>query len=76
MANLRPKMPDLRIFVLEFENTIVIFGICILGFVLLQNLVQKLNSLSLRLKVPDLGILGLKFQNILVIFEISTLEFA
>ena len=31
--NLEPKMLDLRIFVLKFENAIVIFGICTLKFV-------------------------------------------
>ena len=34
-------MPNLRIFGLEFENTIVIFEISVLEFVLLQSLVQK-----------------------------------
>ena len=50
-------MPDLRIFELEFENTIVIFKITVLKFVLLQNLVQKKNSLNLEPKIPDLSIL-------------------
>ena len=34
-------MPNLCIFGLEFENTIVIFEISVLEFVLLQSLVQK-----------------------------------
>ena len=34
-------MPDLHIFGLEFENTIVIFEISALEFVLLQSLEQK-----------------------------------
>ena len=34
-------MLNLRIFGLEFENTIVIFKISVLQFVLLQSLVQK-----------------------------------
>ena len=34
-------MPNLRIFGLEFENTIVMFQISVREFVLLQNFVQK-----------------------------------
>ena len=34
-------MPNFRILGLEFENTIVIFEISVLEFVLLQSLVQK-----------------------------------
>ena len=34
-------MPNLRIFGLEFENTIVIFEISVPEIVLLQSLVQK-----------------------------------
>ena len=45
------------------------------SFVLLQSLVQKLQSLNLGLKVSDLGIFGLEFEKILAIFEISFLEF-
>ena len=37
-------MLDLRIFGVKFENTIVIFEICVLEFVLLQSLVQKQKS--------------------------------
>ena len=63
-------MLEFCIFVVEFKNTIVIFEICILGFVLLQNLVQKKKkncekkfvnkekSLNLGPKMSDLGILG------------------
>ena len=39
--NLKPKMPDLRIFGLEFEYIIVIFEIFVLEFVLLQGLVKN-----------------------------------
>ena len=39
--NLGPKMPDLRIFALEFENIFIVFEISVLEFVLLQSLVQK-----------------------------------
>ena len=40
--NFHPKLSaDLRIFVLEFENAVVIFEICVLEFVLLQSLVKK-----------------------------------
>ena len=35
------KMPNLRIFGLEFENTIVMFQISVREFVLLQSFVQK-----------------------------------
>ena len=68
-------MPDLRIFGLEFENTIVIFEISVLELVLLQSLVQKWKSLNLRPKMPFLGTFGMEFENNIVIFEISTLEF-
>ena len=34
-------MPNLRTFVLEFENTFVIFGVSALEFVLLRSLVEK-----------------------------------
>ena len=34
-------MPNLRIFGLEFENTIVMFQISVREFVLLQSFVQK-----------------------------------
>ena len=37
-------MSDLRIYGVEFENIIVIFKICVLEFVLWQNLVQKQKS--------------------------------
>ena len=47
-------MSNLRIFGLEFENTIVIFEINVLEFVLLQSLVQKQKSLNLGPKRPDL----------------------
>ena len=39
--NLGPKMPDLCIFGLGFENIFVMFEISILEFFLLQSLVQK-----------------------------------
>ena len=39
--NLGPKMSELCISGLEFENTIFIFGISVLGFVFLQKLVEK-----------------------------------
>ena len=35
--NLGQKIPDLHIFVLEFERAIVIFEICVVEFVLLQS---------------------------------------
>ena len=34
-------MSDMRIFGLEFENTIAIFEICVPEFALMQSLVQK-----------------------------------
>ena len=44
--NLGPKIPDLGIFALEFENNIVTFEISTLKFVYLQNFTEKkyLNS--------------------------------
>ena len=63
------------VFGLEFEKNIVIFELSVLGFVLLQSLVQKYKSLNLRPKTSDLSIFGPGFENNIVIFEISTLEF-
>ena len=54
-------MPDFRILRLEFEKIIDIIEISILGFVLLQSLVQKQKFLNLRRKMLDLGIFGLEF---------------
>ena len=39
--NQGPKMPNLRILELKFENTIVIFQISVLEIVLLESLVPK-----------------------------------
>ena len=61
-------MPYLRICGLEFEKTIVVFGINTLKFVYLQNFTKKQKCLNL-------GIFGLEFENNLVIFKISTLGF-
>ena len=47
------------IFGLEFEKNIAIFEISVLGFVLLQSLVQKQKSLKFRPKMPDLSIFAL-----------------
>ena len=41
--NMGPKMPDLVIFGLEFENNIFKIEICALKFVLLQSLVKNRN---------------------------------
>ena len=55
-------MPDLHIFGLEIQKTIVIFEINTLKFVKLQNFMKKLKCLNLGPKMPDLGIFGLEFQ--------------
>ena len=55
-------MLNLRIFGLEFENTIVIFEISVLKYILLQSLVQKLKSLNLGQKMSDLGVFGLESE--------------
>ena len=69
-------MPDLRIFGLGFENTIVIFEISVFEFALLQSLVQKSKSLNLGHKMSDfLVFFGLKFENNIVLFKISPLNF-
>ena len=68
-------MPYLRICGLEFEKTIVVFGINTLKFVYLQNFTKKQKCLNLGAKMPDLGIFGSELENNLVIFEISTLGF-
>ena len=73
--NLGPKMPYLRIFRLEFKNTIVIFEISVLEFVLLQSLVQKYKPLNLGPKMFYMGTFGLELENNIVIFEFSTFKF-
>ena len=74
-SNFGRKMPNLRIFVLEFENAFVIFEISALEFVLFQSLVFKKEILNLGSKMPYLGIFGLEFENNIVIFKITRLEF-
>ena len=58
-------MPDMHILGLQFENTIVIFEIYVLEFVLMQSLVKSVN---LGLTMPNLDILVLKFENNVIIF--------
>ena len=65
-------MPFLTIFVLEFENDIIIFEITALQF---ANMVEKQKLLNLGLKMAYLGIFGTEFQKIIAVFEISVLEF-
>ena len=55
----------MRILELLFENTIVIFEIYVLEFVLMQSLVKSVN---LGLTMPNLDILVLKFENNVIIF--------
>ena len=55
-------MPNLRIFGLEFENTIVMFQISVREFVLLQSFVQKQKFLNLGQKMPYFGNFGLEFE--------------
>ena len=71
-------MPDLRIFWITFENTIFIFEIYVLEFVLLQSLVQKTKIMK-KTKMPkfgtknaSFGYFALEFENNIVIFEINT----
>ena len=58
--NFGPKMPDLGILGLEFENNIVIFEISTLEFVQLQNFAEKQKCLNLGPKMPYLGIFDQK----------------
>ena len=79
--NLGPKMPNLGILGLVFENNIFIFEINNLEFVLLQNFAKKQKCLNLGPKMPYLSIfdqkcliwvfLGKNFKRAIVIFEIS-----
>ena len=53
-----PKIRDLHTFGVEFENTMVIFEICVLEFVLFQILVQKQKSckkIHEKTKMPKFG---------------------
>ena len=63
-------MFDLRIFGLEFENTIVIIKINALNFAKFE---AKIKISKFGTKMFCLGIFWLEFENIIVIFEISTL---
>ena len=77
-----PKIRDLHTFGVEFENTIVIFEICVLEFVLFQILVQKQKSckkIHEKTKMPKFGtknaLFGyfwLEFENNSSIFDINT----
>ena len=78
-------MPNLRIFGLKFEITIVIFEISALEFVLLQSLVQNEKNLKNReknfvkkMKIPKFGsknaLFGyfwLEFENTILIFAMN-----
>ena len=55
-------MADMSIFGLQFENTIVMFEICVPEFVLLKSLVQKEKLLNFRAKLLDLDIFGQKLK--------------
>ena len=55
------KMPNLSVFELKFENTIVIIEISALEFVLFESLVQKKKSLHLGPKMCYLGTFGREF---------------
>ena len=68
-------MPYLGIFKLTIENTIAMFEISALEFVLMQRLVQKYESLNFGPTMSYYGILGLEFENNIVIFGISVLKF-
>ena len=56
MPKFEPKMSDLCIFRLEFENNMVIFEISILEFTLLKDFAEKQKYLNLLPKIPYLGI--------------------
>ena len=51
-------MPDLDIFGLEFEKTLVTFEISVLELLLLQSLIQKQKSVNLGPKMPYLDTFG------------------
>ena len=58
--NLEPNMPDLRIFVVEFEIAIVIFGILHPKICLNSKFPKKMKTLNLGLKMSYLCIFGLE----------------
>ena len=62
--NLGPKMPKLRIFELDFENSVVIFEICTPEFFELQNFAEKRKYLNLWPKMPYFCVFGLNFCDI------------
>ena len=65
-------MPFLTIFVLEFENDIIIFEITALQF---ANMVEKQKLLNLGLKMPYLGIFGTEFQKLLPYLKSASSNF-
>ena len=84
--NLEPKMPDLGIFGLEFENNIVIFEISAPSNLCNCKISRKKQKCrNLRPKMPYSVLLTKNvlfgyfwiriFKKIIVIFEISTLKF-
>ena len=54
--DLRPEIPGLDIFGLEFGNNLAIFEISTLKFLILQNFRKKQKSLNLRPKMLYLGV--------------------
>ena len=85
ISNQGPKMLDLDIFGLEFENNIVTADIIILKFVKLRSFPEKQKCLHLGSTMPLLGIFDQKcliwvflvenFRNTNIIFKISNLKF-
>ena len=54
--NFGPKILDLGIFRLKFENNVLIFEICTLKFDYFLNFTLKQKGLNFRPKMPDLGL--------------------
>ena len=70
-----PKFPYLGVFGIEVLKTIVIFEICNLKFVKLQNLAKIEKLFTLGTKMPYLAIFGIEFWKAIVVFQMSTLKF-
>ena len=59
--NLRPEMPYLGIFWIEFQKTIIIFEPRTRKFLILEKFPKKQNYQNLGPKIDYLGIFGLEF---------------
>ena len=73
--SLRPKLPYLGIFWLQFKKTIFIFNNNTREFLRFQSFLYNEKTLNVEPKPPYLSTFRPKFEKTIAIFEISTFEF-